>query len=252
MGVAVHGWDGAAPETLARHEPVAQPVVDLALADPLLLEPLDGPNLRLRGVEAVEEATVDLRALAAVRAAPIRLPSLRRPDRAHHGQAVQGGENPVTLVLGRHGHDRPGPVTHEDVVGHVEGHGRSGERIHHVGAGEGAPLLERGGIALGHALHLAFRGGPGPEVVDDGPLPGCGDLVDQRVLGRHDGVGHPEGGVGSGGEDPDRQVGAALHGEVELGPLGSADPVALHDLGPFGPLERVDGLEQLVGVGGDA
>ena len=41
-------------------------------------------------------------------------------------------------------------------------------------------------------------------------------------------------------------------GEVELGALGPPDPVALHDLGPFRPLEVVEGLEELVGVPGDA
>ena len=41
-------------------------------------------------------------------------------------------------------------------------------------------------------------------------------------------------------------------GEVELGPLGPPDPVALHRLGPLGPLEVVEGLQELVGVLGDA
>ena len=44
------------------------------------------------------------------------------------------------------------------------------------------------------------------------------------------------------------QVGSALDREVELGALGAADPVALHDLDPLGPLEVVEGVEQLVGV----
>ena len=49
-----------------------------------------------------------------------------------------------------------------------------------------------------------------------------------------------------------RQAVAALDGQVELRALGPADPVALHGLGPFGPLEVVEGLEELVGVLGDA
>ena len=48
-----------------------------------------------------------------------------------------------------------------------------------------------------------------------------------------------------------REVGAALDGEVELGALGAADPVALHGLDPLGPVEIVEGVEQLVGVLGD-
>ena len=41
-------------------------------------------------------------------------------------------------------------------------------------------------------------------------------------------------------------------GQVELGPLGAPDPVALHGLDPLRPLQVVEGGEQLVGVGGDA
>ncbi len=39
--------------------------------------------------------------------------------------------------------------------------------------------------------------------------------------------------------------------KVELGPLGPADPVALHDLDPLGPVEGVQVVEELVGVVGD-
>ena len=163
-----------------------------------------------------------------------------------------GGEGPVALVLGRHGHDRPGPVPHEDVVGHVERDGLAGERVDDVAAGEGATLAQRGGVALGHALDVGGGRRPGAQLVDGLPLVGGGQLVHERVLGGHDGIGHAEAGVGPGREDPDRHAGAALDGEVELGALGPADPVALHGLGPLGPLEVVEGLEELVGVLGDA
>ena len=49
-----------------------------------------------------------------------------------------------------------------------------------------------------------------------------------------------------------RQAVAALDGQVELRALGPSDPVALHRLGPFRPLQIVEGLEELVGVAGDA
>ena len=76
-------------------------------------------------------------------------------------------------------------------------------------------------------------------------------VVDQRVLGRQDHEGHAERRVGPGGEDPDDVV-AALDRQVELGALGAADPVALHGLDPLGPVQAVEGVQQLVGVGGDA
>ena len=90
------------------------------------------------------------------------------------------------------------------------------------------------------------------QLVDRLALRVGGELADQGVLGRHDGIRHAEAGVGPGGEDPHGDVGLALDGEVELGALGAADPVALHRLGPLGPLEVVEGVQELVGVLGDA
>ena len=103
-----------------------------------------------------------------------------------------------------------------------------------------------------HALDVGLRCRTLAELVDGGALLGHGQRVDERVLRGDDGVGHAEAGVGAGGEDPELQLGSAVHGEVELGPLGAPDPVLLHDLGPMGPLEIVEGLEELVGIPGDA
>ena len=141
---AVHGWDGTTPKALARHQPVAQPVVDLALADALLLEPVERPDLRRVDVEPVEEPAVDFEAVARVRLSPVGVPVRRGLHGAHDRELVLGGERPVALVLGGHGHDRSGPVAHEHVVGHVERDGIAGERIDDVASGEGAPLAERG------------------------------------------------------------------------------------------------------------
>ena len=115
-----------------------------------------------------------------------------------------------------------------------------------------APRLSRaGGVALGHALDLGLRRGPAAQCLDlVAPVRG-GELLDEGVLGRHDGIGHAEAGVGARREDAQAEVRTALDREVELGPFGAPDPVALHDLGPFGPLEVVEGVEELVGVPGD-
>ena len=50
---AVDDGDGAAPEALARDQPVAQAVVDGARADALGLQPVDGPGLGGGDVQAV-------------------------------------------------------------------------------------------------------------------------------------------------------------------------------------------------------
>ncbi len=121
-----------------------------------------------------------------------------------------------------------------------------------MAAREGTPLAESDGVALGHALDVGGGGGTGTQCIDGLSVVGRGELVDERVLGGHDGIRHAEARVRAGGEDPHRQVGAPLHRQVELGALGPPDPVALHDLGPFRPLEVVESGEEVVGVLGDA
>ena len=77
-------------------------------------------------------------------------------------------------------------------------------------------------------------------------------LVDQRMLGGEDGVGHAEGGVGPRGEDAQGEPGAAGDGKVELRALAAADPVALHGHDPLGPAgQAIAPRQQFLGVGGD-
>ena len=91
---AVDGRDGAAPEPLPRDQPVAEPVVDLALADALVLEPVDGAGLGRGDVEPVQEVAVDLLALAGVRPAAVRRPNRAGLHGAHDREAVELGRRP--------------------------------------------------------------------------------------------------------------------------------------------------------------
>ncbi len=168
---------------------------------------------------------------------------------------MRGGEVPVTLVLAGHGHDRAGAVAHEHVVGDVQRDRCTRERVLQVGAGEHAPLVER---ALGlHAVDVARLAGVGGEGGDLGGAIGRGHGLDQRVLRGDHRIGHAEARVGPGGEHADRDAAGGRcavgvgHDHLELGALGSSDPVALHDLDLLGPGQLVEVVEQLVGVVGD-
>ena len=84
-------------------------------------------------------------------------------DHDADGQAVLLRELEVALVMGRHGHDRAGPVFHEHEVADPDRHLFVVQGIDRIGAGEDAFLLlllvgARGLVLAHHAL--ARKRGP--------------------------------------------------------------------------------------------
>ena len=132
VALAVDDRDRAAPVALAGDEPVAQAVVDGAVALALAVEPVDDALLGLAAGQPVEVGTgVDQRPVAGAG-------QVAAVDHAADGQVVGDGEGVVALVVRGHGHDRAGPVLHEDVVGDVHGDGLAVDGVHD-GAAERAP-----------------------------------------------------------------------------------------------------------------
>ncbi len=80
-----------------------------------------------------------------------------------------------------------------------------------------------------------------------------GELVHQRMLRAQQHERSAEDGVDAGGEHLDLRRRVAFERELDPGPIGAPDPVALHRENLFGPLAQAVGrCEQLVGIGGDA
>ena len=117
-----------------------------------------------------------------------------------------------------------------------------------VGPGEAALLGLLVG-PLGERLALD----PADEFPDRLLLVGSGRQGEgQGVLRGQAHEGGPEQGVGPGGEHLNEIV-AVLDGEMDLSPVGLADPVALHGQHPLRPAGHfVQPLQQLLHVGGDA
>ena len=245
--LAVENGNGRAPVALPADAPVAEPVVDLRAPDPLPHEPVDGRALGLVHGQPVEEARVDLHAVARVGLGV--LPSFRTLDGGDDVEPVLLGELPVPLVFSRHGHDGTRAVAHEDIVGEEERDLRVRERIDGARAEPQPTLRPVGGEALDLGLprHLLPKGGHTRALLlvgDEG--------VHEGVLGGEHRVGHAEGGVGPRGEDRDGEAGASHHGQVELRALTPSDPVALHGEDPLGPAgEPVAPVQALLGIVGD-
>src|SRR5881296_131465 len=136
-GVAVEHRDRRAPVPLAADAPVTEAVVDLRGAEAARDQPLGRPTLRLGDGEAVEEAGVDLDAVAGV---GLPRPSVGTCDRLDDRQAVLLGEFPVALVLAGDRHDGAGTVAHDDVVGQEQRDRDLGEWIQDAGRQAEPPL----------------------------------------------------------------------------------------------------------------
>ncbi len=249
-GLAVEDGDRAAPVTLAGEEPVAQAVADLGPAETLRLQPLDDRLLPLIGRQTRELRGVDEALLLGVRDVSPVLPlsALGRDDDLHR-QVVAARELEVALVVRGHGHDRPGPVLHEDVVGDPDRKPLTVHGIRHERAREDAGLLLLGICALGRGAGAR----PADVLQDLGLVRRPGDEPGhQRMLRREHEERRTEERVGAGGEDGDVDV-QLLDPEDDFGALRASDPVPLHRQHVLGPgLQQAHLVEQPVGVGGDA
>ena len=273
--LAVDGWDGVAPIALTGNEPIAQTELDLATTAAHGLEVGHDRSLAL-GVLAAAHAGVlaglDERALGSVGAIPVDGLGMEGidglaagldgcavvivQDDRHDRQIILACELKVALVAAGNGHDGAGAVVGNNVVGNPHGDLLAVDRVHHVAAGKGTVLLEG---ALG-----TFDGGDMLGVLDDLGhgllvLRTLDELVQTRVLGSQDKEGDTEERVGSRGEDGDLTLvaldGLAIlvaQGKVDLGALGTTDPVGLHLLDALGPAgELLQVIEQLLRVLGN-
>src|SRR5207249_11150963 len=106
---AVHDGNRTAPVTLARDQPVAQPVAGRPLSDASLLDVLGDPRESGFRREAVVRAAVDHRALVADEGLfQVALRTARRGDHLADRQPELRGELEVALVVSRHAHDGAG------------------------------------------------------------------------------------------------------------------------------------------------
>ena len=225
--LAVDDRDRAAPVALARERPVSEAIADRGRAAALLAQPLDDLPPPLLDGQAGELAGVDQHAGLLVD---------HRPDR----QVVALGELAVALVVRRDGHDRAGSVVHQHVVGDPDRDPLVVDRVDDVVAGEETDLL----------LRLALLDGPRRGFLRVGDHLVVSQLADDRVLRRQDEERRAEQRVRPGREDGDVQV-ELLVPEDDLGALRAADPVRLDRLRPLGPVDQLQVLQQLIGVGGD-
>ena len=211
----------------------------------MLLEPCDDRSLGLVDGLAVEKVAVHVRTVAGVGGL---LDVGTAGDDLADRQVEGAGEGVVPLVMTGAGEDRSGSVGGQHIVGDPHRYPAAVDGVDGVGAGERAGLGRidglAGPIALGHSADVC-------EVdIDCGPLRCGGDPRHQRMLGCEHGVGTAEQGVWPCGEHREARV-AIGDGECDLGAVRAADPLSLHGLDAFRPVDELQIVDQAVRVRGD-
>ena len=273
--LAVDGRDGVAPIALTGNEPVAQTELDLATTAAHGLEVGHDRSLALGVLTAAHAgvlARLDERALGSVGAIPVDGLGMEGidgltvsldgsaivivQDNRHDRQVVLAGKLKVALVATGNGHDGAGAVVGNDIIGNPHGDLLAVHGVHHVTAGKGTVLLEGALGTLDGRDMLGVLDDLGDDLL---VLRALDELVQTGVLGGQDKEGNTEERIGTRGEDGDLTLvaldGLAIlvaQGKVDLGALGTTDPVGLHLLDALGPAgELLQIIEQLLRVLGN-
>ena len=241
-----HHRNWRAPVTLAGNPPIAQAVVNFALANAHRGQFIGNGVEACFVIQAAKFAGVEQHAfLGQGLLGEIRLGTVSGENNWLDVQAVFAGKLVVALVVTRNGHHRAGAVLHQYEVSRPYRDGFAGQRVNSFKAGVDAFFLHRRHIGFGNFGITAFvdKGGQRRIV--------SRSLLRQRVT-RCDGkVGAAHEGIRAGGVDG-QLIGVVVDVKGDFYPFRAADPVALHGLNGVRPvIQVVQIVEQFVSVGGD-
>ena len=102
-----------APIALATEQPVPQLIIHRAFAVSVFLQPGLHLFLGCGHVETIQKARVHMRSVSGI-GPSLNIPT---PDHFDNRDVKLAGKSPVSLVSARHGHNRPGSIGEQDIVG---------------------------------------------------------------------------------------------------------------------------------------
>ena len=176
------------------------------------------------------------------------------PDHFDNRDVELAGKIPVSLVSARHGHNRPGSIGEQDIIGDPDRNGLSIGGIQRIAAGVDPGLFFQQFRAgqVGLAQRLFFIG------LNYGPIFRGGDALNQGMFRGQDTIGRAKQRIRARGKDVEkgvflREQGAIAVAQLETnaGALTPPDPVALHFLDIFRPIELVESGQQPFRIGRD-
>ena len=243
---AVDDGNGLAPITLAGEHPVPELIVRLGLADALLLQPFGNDGNGLLHRQAIQEAGVD-HDTGVVLQGKSSLFHVTALDHLHDVASEGLCKGPVTVIVGRHGHNGAGAVGGQNVVGNENGNLLA---VYRIDATDTVQLHT--GLVLIQLRALQVRLGGGSGLIGHYFI-GIGQLVHpllhQLMLGRQHHVGRAEQRIGAGGKNQNVVAQGRLEGDFRA--VAAADPVDLLSLDPVDVIQPLQLIDESVGILGD-
>ena len=230
-----------APVSLPREEPVAELVIDGAAARSRRFEPFDHLLFAVFDVGAVDEPRIDMDAVARIGFAF----DVAAFDDLDDGQIERFGEFVVARIVCRNAHNRPGAVGGQDVIGDPDRRFGAIDGVNRVCTRETARfrLCQIGAFEVGFLCGLVAVG------VDGVAAWGRNDRTNEWVFWRQDEESRAKERVGARRKHLDIGGNGRFDFENDFGAERFPDPVALHRLDAFGPIEFFEVLEQAFGIG---
>ena len=167
-----------------------------ALADAFGFQPVGRFHFRFFHRQPVEPFAVDGFAFAHP---GLAFPVVGRAHGADDVAAVSFGELPVALVFAGHGHHHACAIAHQHIVGQIQRHGPSVERVGEPCSSKNSAPFRR--PLRRHPFYLAALGDFSHKSFHFCSLGIAGEFHHTRMLGRHHHECHPKRCVGPGGED---------------------------------------------------
>ena len=243
--LAVYNRNRLAPVALACEYPVTELIVDLTVADAGLLKVIFDADFRFFDGHAVQNAGVDHDAGVAVRERFfLHIAALNDFD---DWQVELLCELPVTGIVCRNSHDGAGTVGNENIVGNEDRNGGTGQRIDGLNALQthaGLIFRDLGALKVGLFRGLCLIRADGIQI-----LQLIRPLFNERVLRGNDHVRCAVKCIRAGRVNS--QLIACGCVEIDLGALGTANPVFLLGLNAVWIIDKIKVVDEALCVSGD-
>src|SRR5947209_7981137 len=246
LSILPDNWKWLAPVTLTRKQPVPQFVINRALTESACFQPCCDLSNRFTRGESIDDWRINRNAIADE---TDRIFIARRLHHFADRQVEFAREFEITFIVRRHGVNRAGAITEQNVIGDPDRDLLVVRGIDRECSGENTGFFFR---KLG-PFEIAFARGPLAIFANCRPLFFGYNLINQRMFRRENQVSRAVDRVWAGCKNADSVagIGDAGYDVIDLSALAASNPVLLEQFDAFGPVESRELVNQSFRICGD-